>query len=382
MMISVKPSVEALSNLLFTLYAAPTRPEHWAKFLTDLTRLLNLPAAAILHQDLTREKYGFASAVGIDSGQLSLYEQYYGGMDPWRPRFLAKSAGTLTFADDLCPPAELKKTEFYGDFLVPFDLNLYCAVATIKRPMSLEFVSIYRGLHDAAPEVETLNAIKIVVPHIHSALQLRHQLCEADVAARNSADLLNSLNVGVVLLNERNECVFVSRKAESLCALNDGLFIRQAKLGAHRPDDHQTLGRLIERATAVATGKTTMPCGVATIARRAGPALEVSALALSPHAPLLELVSAQVAVAAVFIRAPDEESSSLPDILMTTYGLTGAEARLCSQLFDGCSLADAAERNRVSRETVRVQLRSIFSKSQVRRQSDLLRLCSQLVRSL
>jgi DNA-binding CsgD family transcriptional regulator len=382
MTMSVKPSAEALSSLLFTLYAAPTRPDLWATFLTDFTRLLSLPAAAILHQDLARQKYGFACAVGIDPGELSLYEQYYGGLDPWRPRFLAKPAGTLTLADELCAPAELKKTEFYGDFLSQFDLNLYCAVPTIMRPASLELVSLYRGLHAAAPDVDTLHAIEIVVPHIRSALQLRHQLCEAEVTARNSADLLNSLSAGVVLLNERNECLFVSRKAENLCATNDGLFIRQARLGAHRPDDHQTLSRLIERAIAVATGKTTMPCGVATIARRAGPALKVSALALSPHAPLIELVASQVAVAAVFIRAPDEESSSLPDILMATYGLTGAEARLCSQLFDGCSLAEAAERNKVSRETVRVQLRSIFSKSQVRRQSDLLRLCTQLVRSL
>jgi DNA-binding CsgD family transcriptional regulator len=182
-------------------------------------------------------------------------------------------------------------------------------------------------------------------------------------------------------LNERGDCVFVNRRALEVCAADDGIYIRESRLGAHHPDDHSLLCGLIERANAVATGQSTKPCGTALVRRRCTPPLQVSAVALSPQAPLLELSGAKIATVAVFIRAPDDGVSTLPELLIASYGLTSAEARLGVLLFDGCSLTQAAERNNVSRETVRVQLRSIFSKTHVRRQSDFLRLCWQLVRA-
>ena len=65
-------------------------------------------------------------------------------------------------------------------------------------------------------------------------------------------------------------------------------------------------------------------------------------------------------------------------ILRRLFGLTPAEERLGRQLANGLSLIDAADASRITRETVRVQLKAIFAKTGTHRQSDLIAVLSRL----
>jgi PAS domain-containing protein len=251
----MQPSAEALSKLLLTLYAAPAQPQLWGRFLTEFTQLVGLPAAAILHQDLARDKYGFGVAVGVDPAAQAAYERYYGQMDAWRPEFLAKREGAVALDEALCATPNLGQD----------DASLRAAVATLKQPTRVELTRLYRGLHDAEPPPETLAVIELVIPHVRAALQLRQLLCEAEVATSNHVDVIERLRTAILLLNERGECLYANRKAEQMFATHEGVYLRQGRLGAHRADEHQGLCRLIERATAVFKGQTPKPCGSVSI---------------------------------------------------------------------------------------------------------------------
>jgi DNA-binding CsgD family transcriptional regulator len=375
----MQPSPERLSKLLLTLYAAPAQPDLWSVFLQDFSSMLGLPGAAILHQNLTKDKYGFSVAVGIDPAAQISYGDYFGKNDPFRPNFLRRREGELCFADELCPSPVLHKTEMYGDYLTKHNFTLYCSVATIKQAETSEFVSIYRGLRSEYPGKETAATITLILPHIRAALKLRSQLCVLDCSTKNYADALDSLNVGVVLLNERGNCLFVSRKAENICSAKDGVYIRQSQIGAHARTDHEAIRGLIDRAISVAVGKFARPCGTIAVRRRSGQLLHISATALSSLTPCMWSPLGSKAVAAVFIRAPEDDAASLQQILANCYALTRAELRLAVQLFDGLSLADAAALNSVSLETVRAQLKAVFNKTDTRRQSELVALLSRLI---
>ncbi len=58
------------------------------------------------------------------------------------------------------------------------------------------------------------------------------------------------------------------------------------------------------------------------------------------------------------------------------FGFTGAETRLVTALYEGCSVPDAADRLGVAPTTARSHLQSVFAKTGVRRQGDLLTLLS------
>ena len=66
------------------------------------------------------------------------------------------------------------------------------------------------------------------------------------------------------------------------------------------------------------------------------------------------------------------------DEIGQAFDLTPAESRLAALLATGTSIASAAERLRISRETARNHLKAIFSKTGVHRQSELVTLVSQL----
>ncbi len=67
------------------------------------------------------------------------------------------------------------------------------------------------------------------------------------------------------------------------------------------------------------------------------------------------------------VRKPSESEARL----CRDFGLTKAETRIACQLASGATLAEAASAFAISRHTVRNQLRSVFAKFGIRRQSDI-----------
>jgi DNA-binding CsgD family transcriptional regulator len=61
------------------------------------------------------------------------------------------------------------------------------------------------------------------------------------------------------------------------------------------------------------------------------------------------------------------------EILKMLYGLTQAECRLVNLLMQGLSLSEAGQLNGLTQNTLRSQLKSVFQKTDVRKQSELIR---------
>lgn len=81
---------------------------------------------------------------------------------------------------------------------------------------------------------------------------------------------------------------------------------------------------------------------------------------------------------AVLAKAAGTREAHRRDRLMQMYGLTQTEARLAAHLADGGSVAGYAKLFEVSVGTVRSQLKSVFAKTGVNRQSALAALVPRL----
>lgn len=100
-------------------------------------------------------------------------------------------------------------------------------------------------------------------------------------------------------------------------------------------------------------------------------ALLVRAVALVRQAPPME---ADGAVLLLMRR----KILSLDEILSVRFGLTAAEVRVVSQMAEGAAIVEIADRNGVRPATVRSQLKSIFLKTAMHRQSQLVALVARL----
>lgn len=96
----------------------------------------------------------------------------------------------------------------------------------------------------------------------------------------------------------------------------------------------------------------------------------------------LDMDGKSVVRAIVFVTDPAEKVRPLPESLQQRYRLTPPESRLALLPADGRTLRQISEMLGVSRNTLKSQLSSIYSKVGTSRQSDLIRmLISGAVRS-
>jgi DNA-binding CsgD family transcriptional regulator len=85
---------------------------------------------------------------------------------------------------------------------------------------------------------------------------------------------------------------------------------------------------------------------------------------------------------AIFVSDPDLRESASQQILGELFGLTPAEANLAILLARGLSLREASATQHISLHTSRAQLKSVFAKTGVSRQAELVRLVLKSVASL
>lgn len=76
----------------------------------------------------------------------------------------------------------------------------------------------------------------------------------------------------------------------------------------------------------------------------------------------------------LLLRGPVRDCAPSQSRLIEMFGVTRAEAKLVAHLVDGLTLTAAAQTLGVSRNTARAQLSSIFSKTGVNRQNQLVKL--------
>ena len=78
--------------------------------------------------------------------------------------------------------------------------------------------------------------------------------------------------------------------------------------------------------------------------------------------------------AIIYIRDPEHKAQAPHEIVRQLFKFTPAETSLAMQLANGLSLEDAAIELGIRRNTARAHLRAIFSKTDVTRQTELVRL--------
>jgi DNA-binding CsgD family transcriptional regulator len=82
--------------------------------------------------------------------------------------------------------------------------------------------------------------------------------------------------------------------------------------------------------------------------------------------------------ALVFISDPAERNASRATLLSTLYGLTPAECRLADLLLEELDLRAVSEHMRIRVGTARFMLKTIFQKTETRRQTQLVRMLLSL----
>ncbi|UCH74561.1 MAG: PAS domain S-box protein [Rhodospirillales bacterium] len=195
-----------------------------------------------------------------------------------------------------------------------------------------------------------------------------------DVTERRRAEeTLNLLSTGMALVDRDCRLLLANRSATRLLDAGDGLTNSHGRIGATRRHQMEELRDLVDRAcTAQEQGSAEATfAGVMTIDR--GEDVRPLSIMVAP-VQLSAEAEGDSQVAAIFIRDLEVRQSVPPDVLATLFGLTPAEARVVVELVKGKRPQEVADDLSVSLNTVRNQLKQIFSKTNTGRQSELISL--------
>jgi DNA-binding CsgD family transcriptional regulator len=212
-----------------------------------------------------------------------------------------------------------------------------------------------------------------LAPHLGRAARLRLQLKEDGTLPRWASAALAGLPFGLLLLNGARRVIYANRAGLRLLEAEDGLRIHRKELVAAVSGADRELRGLLARATAPANGE---PPAVGDIAlpRAEGRPLALSVVPL-PRSSFADLTAPAMLV---YVLVPELKLDGIESRLAALMKITLAEARVARALLEGSSVAEAAAQFNVAEATVRTQLRALFTKTDNRRQPDLLRLLTML----
>jgi DNA-binding CsgD family transcriptional regulator len=263
--------------------------------------------------------------------------------------------------------AKLKQTEFYADwgrrndvvFTIAANLNLnnkaffYMALSNGER----------RGSHSAA----IAELMALLIPHVRRATHLQMRLLE--VGALGSA--LDALTIPVMFLDSGCRVLEMSRLAEEVLRRRDGLELRRGAVELPANPANASLQREVheffkEDGPSGRMFRIPRPSNGEFIAVLLKPGQRQ--FALSPGKVILMLID------------PNGQSKDGLTLASALYRLTPAEGAFVRILVETGSLDATIEIRRISRNTARTQMASIFRKTGTNRQGQLIKLFSTVGR--
>lgn len=217
-------------------------------------------------------------------------------------------------------------------------------------------------------------------PTLAHALPLYELLGESERKRRIAEYVIEASGTGTILVEADGKIVTTNSVADALLARGSALSMRNGRLrGSTTEITRQICATIAEMArlqSSVAVPRLYRSFALPdperphplTLIVRPGP----------PYGP----VSAPLKRTALLVLRDPTRLAMLPvEDLGCLFGLSPAEARLATRLADGDGLDEAAQLLGISRNTVRSQLQSIFAKTGVNRQGDLVRLLLSSVAS-
>jgi len=212
-----------------------------------------------------------------------------------------------------------------------------------------------------------------LLPHLYRALKLKQDYNDTDHSRAQAQAIIDQFPLGVLLVNADGKVITANQQALSTIGESNTLYLEDNRLCATAVEANRQLVQRIEKA-ATASLDVASTCVSSLKVDGENDEASLSLLITPDPYPTTHFVDRQNEnCAAIFIGSASSERHISTTALQTLFGLSQAEARLASLLASGTSLSQAAEQSYISKNTAKVQLKSIFTKLGVNRQAELIK---------
>ena len=284
----------------------------------------------------------------------------------WRQHMAILRVGVPAASDQFVSFDQLRRTDFYGEILEPYDIGHAALFAVDDMPKFHVAMSITRSARRGPFTSTELEASQELLPHLRRAMQLRLLLERNREQEKLALEALDQLTAGVLIVDSQARVVFANMAARQIATARDVLVLTDRTVRCRHREHSDVLRRLMGSAIAGGPGGSLL---LSAPSRR----LPVSALVSPLVGTLAVSLAAQglQGAAAVFLSDPERHASTLTEHLQALYKLSPTEARVTWLIARSDSIRDAAKSLGLAPETVRTHLKHIYAKTGVNRRSAL-----------
>lgn len=359
-------SLDFLSHILGTIYDAALDQSGWATCLETVRSALAANYASLIVRPETGDDIGLIVSVGerhdIDPGNPFIAMSPFTGMKP----------DQLVTITDVLSEEKWRASSYYRDWCAPQDVFHVLAADIATRDGGVYGFRVTRP--ETAPPFSAADIEfgRRLIPHIKRALNLHLSIDSDRKVSKVYSHAMTQLMIGVVVLDQEGQVIDCNPAATGILELKDGLRVVGKQLEASYANDNRKLQGLVRDALLYQQGSKMALTEAMSVTRPSGrlswgvivQSISADQWTEGKHRPNV----------AVFVR--DSEGQVHPPVRLAQqlFQLTPAETALAIELTNGLSLEEAAEALNIRRNTARAHLRSIFSKTGVRRQTELVRM--------
>ncbi len=268
---------------------------------------------------------------------------------------------------------ELHKSEFYEKVLQPHDVEYCCAITHQLDHDELVFLGIMRNTDLAEFTLEDCELFDHLSSHVKQAAIIHRQLCQLNFDRRAALETLNTLNMGLVLVDQYQQILFANQQGQTILDESDGFASNNQSLVSSDPAINQKIKKSIQIVIEqTAEGKQTP--GQAFSVQRPSAKTPYSVL-ISPLWNNLIQIQSEILdypIVSVFIQDPETQQNTHFGLLKEFYKLTDTEAKILQKLTQEKNTKAVAGLLNVQGNTIRQHLKNIFVKTETNSQAELI----------
>lgn len=346
---------EKIDQAIEALYLAVTDEEHWPHALSAVAQAFDSPRIAVLRTPPTLDGLYEMRALNHDLETQRLYQEYYWALDPTHKVTREAVPGRWLDCQWMFDPRRTPEPEYVNDYAIPRGIRWVAGGKVHADAKSCTILGLQRPGDHRPFGAEAQHVFSRLSKHLGRVSCLSAELREAQLAKGLSLAALDAIDWPVYAVDPSGRLLLANRSAEKRLVEGSPFRICFGRLHCDSPDAACVLSDALSSA-----------------ANRRGSAFRV---AHGPERWLVRVLPIEGFRGTALLYATSSEPAAIPpDVLRQLLHFSKAEAEIAFMLAEGASAKEIAFARGVSINTVRAQVRQIFDKAGVRRQTDLARL--------